>query len=561
MRRLTNMAISAKLAVAFASMMLIVAAVGVATYVKLDFLEQSNSWTTHTYQVLESADDVMASMVDQETGVRGFLIAGDAKFLAPYRNGHNVYETAFAKLKQLTSDNPSQQERLDALNRAAVTWHDDIAEREIALMGQAQTREQARSLESGGAGKASMDTIRGKVAEIANAERSLLATRSSEARAAFTATRAITLSGAIATVAAALVAGWALARGIGGPIVNMTETMHQLADGNAEVQVPAMDRQDEVGRMAQAVQVFKDNLISARLVTAEQEKERANKEAHAAKLAELARDFEHQVSGMVRQFSTASTQLESTAQSMTATAHQTNNQASGVAAAAEEVSAGVQTVAAASEQLTASIQEIGRRVSESSRMTAKAVDDARRTDAIVHALADGAQKIGDVVGLITTIAGQTNLLALNATIEAARAGDAGKGFAVVASEVKGLASQTAKATEEIANQITHIQSATREAVAAIQSIATAIEGVSGIATGISAAVDEQAASTAEIARNVQQTAASTQDVTTNIAGVSTAAESTGAAATQVLGSARNLSQHAEQLTGEVNRFLAAVRAA
>jgi methyl-accepting chemotaxis protein len=221
----------------------------------------------------------------------------------------------------------------------------------------------------------------------------------------------------------------------------------------------------------------------------------------------------------------------------------------------------VQTVAAAAEELTASIHEISRQVAQSAKITGKAVDDARRTDTIVRALADGAQKIGDVVQLITGIAAHTNLLALNATIEAARAGDAGKGFAVVASEVKSLAGQTAKATEEIGAQIRQIQDATGEAVQAINAIGTTIEEVNVIASNIAAAVEEQGAATAEIARNVQQTAASTQKVTVTIASVSQAANDTGAAAGQVLSAAGGLSQQASQLTNEVNDFVAGVRAA
>jgi methyl-accepting chemotaxis protein len=254
-------------------------------------------------------------------------------------------------------------------------------------------------------------------------------------------------------------------------------------------------------------------------------------------------------------------QAAAAARSMTSTAGQTNSQAAVVARAAQEASSGVQTVAAAAEQLSASIGEISSQVAESARMSGQAVADARRTDGIVRALAEGAQRIGAVVELITSIAGQTNLLALNATIEAARAGDAGKGFAVVAAEVKGLATQTARATEEIAGQISQIQAATREAVEAIRVISGTIETISGIATSIASAVEQQGAATAEIARNVQLAAASTQQVTTTISGVSEAARSTGAAADQVLGAAGDLSRQAERLNGEVGSFVAGVRAA
>ncbi len=288
-----------------------------------------------------------------------------------------------------------------------------------------------------------------------------------------------------------------------------------------------------------------------------------NSAAAAQKIAmnQTADAFEAKVGSLVALLSSDATELQTTAQSMSATASQTNQQAATVAGAAEEASAGVQTVAAAAEELTASIHEISRQVAHSARITGRAVDDARRTDTIVRALAAGAQKIGDVVQLITGIAAQTNLLALNATIEAARAGDAGKGFAVVASEVKSLAGQTAKATEEIGAQIRQIQDATDEAVQAISAIGSTIEEVNVIASNIAAAVEEQGAATAEIARNVQQTAASTQDVTAIIAGVSQAANDTGAAAGQVLGASSSLSQQADQLTEAVVSFVAGVRAA
>ena len=355
--------------------------------------------------------------------------------------------------------------------------------------------------------------------------------------------------------------GLVLVRAVSVPLGRMTSVMRRLAGRDMTVQIEGVGRGDEIGAMASAVQVFKDGMIAADRLEAEQAAERGAKEQRALRLSGLVGAFEAEVGGLAGMLSASSTELEATAQSMTTTAGQTNSQAGTVASAAEEASAGVQTVAAAAEELAASVQEISRQVAQSARMSGKAVDDARRTDVTVRALAEGAQKIGQVVDLITSIAAQTNLLALNATIEAARAGDAGKGFAVVASEVKSLAQQTAKATEEIAGQVGQIQAATREAVDAIQGIATSIEEVSGIATAIAAAVEEQGAATAEIARNVAQTAASAQDVTSNIAGVSQAASSTGEAAHQVLDAAGELARQAERLTSQVDGFVTSVRAA
>jgi methyl-accepting chemotaxis protein len=375
-------------------------------------------------------------------------------------------------------------------------------------------------------------------------------------------TRTVTVTVIALATLVTVAVGFGLVRGISTPLGRMTAAMRRLADRDMAVEIPGVGRGDEIGAMAGAVQVFKDNMIRADELAASQEALKAEAAASqkAARL-QMADSFEAKVGHVVAQLSSGATELQATAQAMSTTATETNRQATTVAAAAEEASAGVQTVATAAEELTASIREISRQVAQSAQVSERAVADARRTDSIVRMLAESAQKIGDVVGLITSIAGQTNLLALNATIEAARAGDAGKGFAVVASEVKSLANQTAKATDEIGSQITQIQGATAEAVQAIRSINTTIEEVSRISTTIAAAVEEQEAATAEIARNVQQTSVSNQEVTSNITSVNQAASDTGAAATQVYGAATDLSQQAEHLTREVGDFVAGIRAA
>jgi methyl-accepting chemotaxis protein len=358
-----------------------------------------------------------------------------------------------------------------------------------------------------------------------------------------------------------VLAGFAIIRSVSRPIAALTGAMGRLAEHDMTAEIAGVGRKDEIGAMAGSVQVFKENMLKADQLSATQEAERVAKEQRSVRLDTLLHDFEGKAAALVGLVSSAATQLESTARSMSATAGQTTQQADTVAAAAEEASAGVQTVAASAEELSSSISEISRQVAQSAKITEKAVSDARRTDATVRALAEGAQRIGTVVELIRNIAGQTNLLALNATIEAARAGDAGKGFAVVASEVKGLAGQTAKATEEIAAQITQLQTETTQAVEAIKGITAVIEEVSTIATAIASAVEEQGAATNEIARNVQQTADSTRQVTSNITGVSQGAASTGAAADEVLSAAGELSRQAESLSAEVGGFVANVRTA
>ncbi len=369
---------------------------------------------------------------------------------------------------------------------------------------------------------------------------------------------------ALFVLLAVLVAGLAclfLVHGIARPIGAMAAAMRRLAQRDMTAEIPALGRADEVGQMAEAVRVFKDSLIDADRLASERAGEQAAKDQRGKRLESTVTGFEVSARDLVGQLSAGAGELEGTAAAMASTAERTQRQAGAVAAAARQAGDGVQTAAAAAEQLTASINEISRQVAQSARVAARAVADAQRTDALVADLAAAADKIGNVVGLITSIAGQTNLLALNATIEAARAGDAGKGFAVVASEVKNLASQTGHATEEIGAQITQIQAATKEAVAAIRGIAATIEEISGISTSIAAAVEQQGAATGEIARTVQQTATSAQEVSSNIGGVGEAATETGTAAARVLAAAGALGKQAERLSADVNRFVTDVRAA
>ena len=350
--------------------------------------------------------------------------------------------------------------------------------------------------------------------------------------------------------------------GISRPLVGMAAAMRRLAGGDIAVMVPSASRLNEISAMASAVQVFKDNLIHTRVLEEEAALARASaEEQRRVGMHQMANAFQQAVGGIVGQVSAAATQLQATAQTMTATATQTAVQSTAVAAAAVEAASTVETVAVAAEELGASVQEIGRQVDGSARLALAAVAEAGQTAHQVRALTEATARIGDVVGLISSIAAQTNLLALNATIEAARAGAAGRGFAVVAAEVKALAGQTAKATEEITSQIAAIQASTGHAAGAISGITARIEEISGVATSIAAAVEEQGAATQEIVRNVSQAAAGTGEVTGNIAGVAGAAEETGAAASQVLGAASALSRQSEHLAAEVARFLDTVRAA
>ena len=365
----------------------------------------------------------------------------------------------------------------------------------------------------------------------------------------------------IALAVLIMLLGFVTSRLIGKPLAMMTNTMGKLADGDTSVEVPATDRQDDIGAMARTVETFKTNAIELERSTAAREAEKAKAEEEKRQaMRKLADDFESSVRGVVESVTSASGQVQSTAQSMSQTAEHTSAKTSAVAAATDQAANNVQTVASAAEELTASIQEISRQVAQSTKIASNAADQARTTNTEVEALADAAQRIGAVVNMIQDIAEQTNLLALNATIEAARAGEAGKGFAVVASEVKSLATQTAKATEEISQQIGDIQTATGSAVQAIAQITTTIEEVHGIASGIAAAVEEQSSATQEISRNVQEASASTSEVSANISEVTSAAAKSGESAKTMLTAANELAGQSKALSGQVDNFLASIRA-
>ncbi|MEY9592842.1 methyl-accepting chemotaxis protein [Bradyrhizobium yuanmingense] len=385
----------------------------------------------------------------------------------------------------------------------------------------------------------------------------------SESAATIGQTEQLVLMLAVGGTLLGAVLAFLLGTGISRPMIAMCKAMRELASGNFDVVLPGLGRKDEIGEMAGAVEEFKIQAVAKaeRDAAASEVQNREHAASRRAELIRFADDFESAVGAIVSNVSASAVQLESAASTLTRTAETTQSLSSQVAGVSEQASSNMQSVATATEELSASVEEIGRQVRDSSRIAEAAVMQAKETDGRIGKLSHAAQQIGEVVKLITAIAEQTNLLALNATIEAARAGEAGRGFAVVASEVKSLASQTAKATDEISSHITGMQGATAESVAAIKEIGATIGQISSISTSIASAVEQQGAATQEIARSVQTVAQGTQTAATDIGEVNRGAAETGSASEEVLNSAKTLSSESTRLRAELDRFMANIRAA
>jgi methyl-accepting chemotaxis protein len=466
-----------------------------------------------------------------------------------------------ATLKSLRDHAPSYAPRIDALTTRINTFLTDVTE--VRRLGTSNQNEQAIALVHS-AIDPTFSTLMVDGNALSNDINAFMQKGSDDLTAQTEATRlSLMIVSGVGMLAGAIAAAFVAMVGITRPLDRLVSVLQRMAKGEIEAEIRESARKDEIGAVGRAVEGIK--AMVARKAAEEAEVRRVAEEAAAAArkqtMLELADGFERAVGGIVGLVSSSATELQATAQSMTASATETASQSTTVAAAAEEAAANVQTVAAAAEELGSSVQEIGRQVLGSAGLAQSAVGEADQTHHLVQALSQAATRIGDMVGLISNIAGQTNLLALNATIEAARAGEAGRGFAVVASEVKELAAQTAKATEEISQQIGQIQGVTGQAVTAIGGITARIREIDSVATSIAAAVEEQGAATQEIVRNVAQAATGTNEVTSNIAGVAQASEDTGAAASQVLNAAGELSRQSEHLGAEVSRFLSTVRAA
>jgi len=509
------------------------------------------SRTTASPQIIDAAVDLDRSVLLFRIASLRFTMLVNAESMAAMKSASAEVEASLRRLEQV-ADPPTAE--LAGELRAAFSPYSDAIERfATGTLAGDQLHDKAMV-----PAMSDMQDALGKAKT--GLHGFFLATKNSSDS---TIADAVWMQGGFAAVA--LLAGLALAitigRGIVRPMTAMTGVMTNLAQGDTAVSVPAREAANEIGDMARAVEVFKQNMIRAAGLAAEQARDQAAKAERQHHVSEIIAGFDASVRSLLDSLAAAAGDMHEAASALTRTAGETNQQAEQVAGSAEQASANVQTVAAATEEMVASAAEITRQVARSTEIAARAVEVARGTDAQVHSLAETAVKIQAVVELINGIAGQTNLLALNATIEAARAGEAGKGFAVVASEVKSLAGQTARATGDIGAQVQAIQAATQDAVQAIKTISGTIDEMNEISTAVAAAMHQQGATTAEMARNNHQAAAGTQQVSATIRSVSQGASATGEAASRALSAATELGARTRTLRSEVGMFLDRMRAA
>ena len=525
---------------------------------QLEIMDKNEKWVNHTHEVIASANAILASAVDMETGMRGYLLAGKEEFLDPYTDGRKNFDALISEMTKTVSDSPEQVKLLTEISKTIHSWADEIVEPIITLrrqIGDAKTMDDMADLIREGRGKAYFDAFRDSMGAFHTEERTLMESRKADNDSMVDFIYMLIIASVIISLILGIIVSIMVGNTIANPIITMTSAMRNLADGNTSFEIPGIGRKDEVGKMADTILIFKENKITADRLAEEQKIEEKEKEKERLRLKELIAKFETTMAGVLDNLNSADQIMSKAAGDVKNTSESTKVESQTVASSAVQASSNVQTVATAAEELSASITEISRQVAQSNSVSNNAVSEANKTSEQIKVLEENVSQISAVVSLINDIAEQTNLLALNATIEAARAGDAGKGFAVVASEVKNLASQTAKATEEISTQIAEVQSSTDGAVGAINSISGIIGTINEVSASISAAVEEQGAATSEIARNVEEAARGTESVSSSIQDVLHAAEESSTAAQTITEASNGLSQQTSKLRNEVSVFL------
>ena len=589
---LSNIKIGRKLALSFAMLVLILVALSGIVIKSLGDIDSATSWNVHTYQVLESANELLSGMVNQETGVRGFLVSGDEKFLNPYKGGEEQFSRALTSLKQLTSDNPVQQERLDKIKSLAESWKSQVAEPEIKLGRDVATRDQGRAMEASGAGKTAMDGIRGIEHDVDNMERALLSVRGATRDAACGFARWSMIIGSIAMAFLAIFLGWILSLTIAKPVSAMVTIMNKLAAGDNTVVIPAADRKDEIGEMAGAVHTFKDAAIEkvrleAEAVHARQKAndERAENEVIRAKATEeqaqamrrlgdglkslaggdltmrLDEGFSASYAQIRSDFNEAVDKLKETMQAVvmsTSAIHSGTNQIStasdDLSHRTEQQAASLEETAAALDEITATVKKSAESAKHAREVVASADQDAKKSALVVRqavdamdAIAKSSAQIGQIIGVFDEIAFQTNLLALNAGVEAARAGDAGRGFAVVASEVRALAQRSVDAAKEIKGLISTSTAQVDFGVKLVAETGKSLERIIAQVIEINGVV-------AEIAAGAQEQATGLQQVNTAINQMDQTTQQNATMVEESTAASHSLSQETTQLSSLIEGF-------
>ncbi len=559
MNWLKSLKVASKLILSFGILVAIILFSSLSSVINISSARGEVEEMITTFQALEEVQALREDAFLQSAAIRGLLLTGDRGNLAVFEEaGRNFDETHAALLER--EANETKREILQDLRTVVETWRRDVAARQIELMRQPMTADEAKAMEATGGGDDFKSDFNAEFNKILQAEEEALLLARQEANSAFSITSVIAVVGGILSLGLALASGWLLTRDLSRPITALTGVMQRLTEKDYGVTVPAGERSDEIGEMASAVEVFKDSLIeNQRLEKLEVERREKDIE-RARRLEGLVNDFEGEITEMTSVLASASTELESTAQSLASTAKGSIESVGEVVEASLETSQNVGTVATASTEMSGSISEISRQVAVSSKLVTETKDEANSTNASVQELAESALRIGEVVTLIQNIASQTNLLALNATIESARAGEAGKGFAIVAQEVKALAEQTTQATEEIDGQIQQVQGQTTAAVTAIDNITGRITEIESVVSQFAAALKEQETVTTEISNNAERVAVATDRVSGRMQSVKDAAEKTSDASTDMQDTAGDLSRQAEHMKSRVDVFLGGIKA-
>lgn len=556
---LNNLRIGRKLMAVFGLLIALLVLSAAATLYSVQQAQNATAGTERVQGILVTLDEINTEANKQLLLIRGLLLTGDRQNISAFDESVNTMAAQMADVKtRLTV--PEARALLDKYEARTTEWQ-GAARKQVSLMRQPLTVDEARIIEANGTGQIYLDDVSEIYDELRLLADRVFAKYRSDAELAFEILLTSAVVGSLLGIVIAVIAYFLLNNSISKPIIAITDTMGTISGGTYDVTVPGTGRGDEVGSMAEALEAFRMGLIKARELQEEANARQQEDLERAERIRMITQAFESDAEEMTSVVSAASTELEQTAQSLNQLADSSTKRATVVASSSEETSNSTETVATAATELSASIAEITQQMAQANTLARETQQQAQETEQEVRALAEATEKIGEVVNLIRDISEQTNLLALNATIESARAGEAGKGFAVVANEVKALAGQTGNATEEIAKQIADVQTRTTSAVDAISLITRKVNDVLDVAAAVAAATEEQYSATNEISRNVEEVSGAARDVSENIGEVSSAAEQTGEASQELLSTSQELSKQAANLKNRVEKFLQDIRSA